>query len=1588
MNKGFTFRYLFQITIPLLLLLASNSTKANIPNCPGAVTVNSTALTSCMPLAVFTFNANGVASNETILWDFNDGNGFVENPVTPASFTRSFNSPGVKNIRMVRVTAAGDSCQVLHSVTVNPLPQVGFSIGPNPSLESCNGAITRLISLNPATNVSAVFWEFGGRNFTTNSFNFQFTRTDSVPVFIRVTDNNGCINTLIDTVRPIIRTPVTGSFTVSGGPPTGCLNPTFTRTFVANLNLNGNVLDSVIWDFPGSTTPRVETTTLTQPTVTYTTTGNYTVSLRVVVGNCSYVIQTQNNLIRVETPVNLNFSFSDTPNPGPGVNAPINICLRTPLYLVNHTPDFQDRTGVFTWFTVGGANVGASTPAGRTVQYNSLGKFSLRLNYAGVCPANIVYDTVVTVRGVVPTMNLNVNRASCDTPFTVPLQNTTVYPTTGINTSNWYIVRNGIIVDSILGQINTSYNFDSLGVWGVWLAISNSTVGCVDTLKENNFVVIGDPIAQLAPVGPAPGCAPFSFAARDLLLTEFVPGYSLEWYVLDNSNAVVTSATGRNPTISINQFGVYSLKLIIRNGTACVDSVTMPNYITVNGITINATFPGNGGCTPNFTPSSPFSATVLSQFPVAGAVNYRWEVSPSTGVSIASPTAANTNITFNDAGCYTITVSVIKRIGADSCVATQSFSGYCVGTSAAFTLPAKTCVGRPFTPNDASSINVGFTSTYTWSLVPNFGNNTISGQGTATPSITINRPPPPGVYTVRLNLTNNNGCTSLATQTIDVFRLNPSFVANDTVFNCAPEVVTFTAREPNAVQFVWTFTEIRGGVPFSVTRTTSDTLIQHLFRTNGFKTISLIAISADGCRDTITRTNYINFIGPNPDFVVNPKIGCDPLPIAITDISTNVTNPLFEWGDGTPGINFQAGGTTNKTYRYPYATSTADSVVYNINLIALGGTCPLQTHTDSVIVYPRPRLRFTARDTIGCVPHTVAFRDSSLNSPDIGSQFFWDFGNGITSTDRNPTHTYNTPGVYTITHRVTTDKGCQTDSVWRFRITVLDTPTVNLAVNPNEVCFGTPFQFTGSGTIPQGSIVSWRWDFNDPNTAADTSRAQNPSYTYLAPGVYNVTLRGTSNAGCSSVRTINNMVTVKDTIPPITPSLNYVTVNGSDVQVFWDAVAFPGFGDYVLNKNSGSGFTPLITIPNRNTNSHTDNAVSINSQSYGYTLVVRDECQVASQPSAAHNTILLNATSVNSGTNTLSWNAYTGWAAVSSYEIFSREVARTSTFTLLATVNGTTTTFDHDGLCEVEYEYYVRALHPTNSWISTSNRVRSTPIYIFPQNGILLSNVTVENNNQIVVTWEAPNWPNLQTYFIDRFDSFFGWQRNYAVLQAPATSFIDQNVKVDEYSYIYRIRFRDRCGRVSDDSNVGTSILLNVDVTLDQNVLLTWNRYENWAGGIANYTVQLLDENGVWQTLAQTTDETFLDRQVPKLNLRNGGYCYRVIAIENALNANESLSNEACVIYPSQIYMPNAFRPDGVNTEFRITAYSLQSYDLQIYNRWGKLVFETKDALEHWNGKINNTGNLCDPGVYPYVLIGRGLDGRRYRLTGLVTLLK
>jgi PKD repeat protein len=178
--------------------------------------------------------------------------------------------------------------------------------------------------------------------------------------------------------------------------------------------------------------------------------------------------------------------------------------------------------------------------------------------------------------------------------------------------------------------------------------------------------------------------------------------------------------------------------------------------------------------------------------------------------------------------------------------------------------------------------------------------------------------------------------------------------------------------------------------------------------------------------------------------------------------------------------------------------------------------------------------KFKAEPTSGGRPLRVQFIDESTGNI---TSWLWDFGDGTTSNQQNPLHTYTDTCHYTVSLTVTSSKGSDTETKENYiNAFVADTPVANFEGQPTDGEAPLSVQFTDLSTCrgyagycweegsssstslfsmdvtSLGGITRWSWDFGD----GEQSTKQNPVHTYKNSGTYTVNLRATGPGGWSN----------------------------------------------------------------------------------------------------------------------------------------------------------------------------------------------------------------------------------------------------------------------------------------------------------------------------------------------------------------------------------------------------------------------------------------------------------------------------------------
>lgn len=366
----------------------------------------------------------------------------------------------------------------------------------------------------------------------------------------------------------------------------------------------------------------------------------------------------------------------------------------------------------------------------------------------------------------------------------------------------------------------------------------------------------------------------------------------------------------------------------------------------------------------------------------------------------------------------------------------------------------------------------------------------------------------PPYHTIKYVTNPGTPCADSASIQVEVHDKPTVNFAADTTKACAPNgVIVFT---PNV-------TPVGGTYQWSAgfgNQTSTSANPTFTYSVQGTFSPKLVYTSVFGCKDSLTRTNYINIYQKYSAQLTPIGPFCIYDPAAVIPAAS--PNGLWSGPGVTAGVfnPVAAGVTTNLNPPYhtiKYVTGT-------------GGYCP-DSSTIQVQVFNRPVVNFTASNNEGCAPNTsVSFVP---NVSPAGGTFAWTFGDGSTGGGANTSHTYVTPGIYSPKVSYTDPNGCKNDSTATGLVIVHPTPDANFYGTPNPTTILEPeVEFVNATTIgaePTGvaTVMTWNWDFGLFGTSNLASMS--PPYIKKAfedAGTYAVTLTATTQFGCTDAVTV------------------------------------------------------------------------------------------------------------------------------------------------------------------------------------------------------------------------------------------------------------------------------------------------------------------------------------------------------------------------------------------------------------------------------------------------------------------------------------
>ena len=552
------------------------------------------------------------------------------------------------------------------------------------------------------------------------------------------------------------------------------------------------------------------------------------------------------------------------------------------------------------------------------------------------------------------------------------------------------------------------------------------------------------------------------------------------------------------------------------------------------------------------------------------------------------------------------------------------------------------------------------------------------------------------------------------------------------------------------------------------------------------------------------------------------------------------------------------------------------------------------------------------------------FQFTNLNTSPLNEGWFWDFGDGNTSTEESPTHTYAAAGVYTIKLKVNGSGSCSDSTTSTLRVFPGFFPAFN---NASPVCNNIPVQFTDATTANYGVIDSWTWNFGD----GTTSTTQNPVHTFFTPNNYEVSLIVGSSVGC--IDTLVKTIEVLDRAP-YTLTNDTLICNIDTLQLSF-TTANPGTITWSPNYmiSNVNSFNPLVS-PDVSTTyyvSYADNFGCNATDSVRINVVDRVTLNAMADTTICETDSLILR--INSDGLSYSWTANPGTVinTPQSQSPSTTPTAPLTTYHVIARI----------GKCFTEDNIVVRAVpYPVaNAGVDTticfgdSYQLNATGGSIYSWTPALyLNNNTIANP----VSQQPPR--DFQ-YIVEVRD----------VLGCPKPAYDTMNLFVAQI--------------IADAGPADTNVVLNQPLQLNAtgSTIYSWTP-STW---LSNPTISnpiALPEESIQYVVRVSNAQGCFDTDT--INVK-------VFKIDPDL------------LVPTAFSPDN----DGNNDVFRPIVIGMKSLDaFRVYNRWGQLVFSTTQTGFGWDG--NFKGMPQSAGTYVWYASGITYLGKKIERKGTVILIR
>ncbi|MGK0388906.1 MAG: gliding motility-associated-like protein [Maribacter sp.] len=1119
----------------------------NDTGCSNTTIIPSFINIGATPMFSFTTNNNGSCNqitatfaNETTsnvviyFWDFGDGTSSnLENPV------HTYSADGCHYPSLTVTTT--DGCIVIYESPdcINIIGSIDLSYTTSQSITACEAPL--IVDFSTAYNGS-LMWDFGGAGTSTaQNPTFTFTEEGTYPVTLTAILANGCEQSVTTTTIYIIPP----SATFEADTLEGCAPLLVNFSDISNVS---GTITSWAWDLGDGTT-----SSLQNPSHTYTEHGSYDVSLTITLDNGCEGTSTWFNYIQAGYIPSVNFE-----------GAPTETCIEN---IVAFT-DLSNDENIDYWLWDFGDG-GFSPDQDPLHEYNDTGWFDVKL----IVGYNNCYDSLLIedYMHLFPPKAVFSTQQDCSNPGAVTFTDASI----GADTWDWDFGDGTTSTEQ-----NPTHFYTENGIYTVTLEVYNGESGCTDEVSAGVYVQA--PMASFV-VNPSDAC--YTGSSIFLEVTNTSDGaVSYDWYA-PGIFVIFDNAEDEDPTFKFNSPGQYTgMQLTAIDGAGCESVFIYEDTITISEINSIFTFENiDEDCNQIFQ----FTDASTSSF--SDIVSWEWNF----GDGFTS-TEQNPIHVYGQGGFYLPSLKVTNSIG---CFRTRSYPN-----------PLQVEVPYVFYNTD-TLICLDDLSIFTNASIASefiewewdFGNGDTSTDWN--PQYTY---PAAGTYMACFSATNSDGCIGMHCRNIIVEQITADFTADFTSASCSPLVVQFTDLSTNIIAWEWDFGDNSG--------LSSLQNPAHTYNMGGSFDVCVTATSISGCTETICQENFIQIGGPTAEVNYNPGAnGCLDYEVTFEINGTDIDTYTFDFGDGTTTSDAPNSNNFNVSHTYtsvgeftpvlllgneagcqnfitlePIATATLEidatssdnnfcagtaidfnsiinttsniqtiewffegantstsnienptGIIYSnagnfdVSLTITTQHCSEVTTLENYInVLPQPQLSFIASPSVNCGATAIYFINNSTLSGGTITSWSWNFGNGLTSSLESPMSNYDSVGIYEVSLIAESDEGCIAEITQT--VTILEEAIANVLMDGYVLCQGQNIELASE----TNGTTSW-----SPSTGLSCTNCTNPIANPSVTTMYYLT--NTTPNGCIATDSI--LIERIDLAPPTITLSNDTTICGGDI---------------------------------------------------------------------------------------------------------------------------------------------------------------------------------------------------------------------------------------------------------------------------------------------------------------------------------------------------------------------------------------------------------------------------------------------------------